>query len=364
MRIGVIHPSLVNVGGAERMAYFLATELDATIYTAAVREDIDEFYPGIGDYIRIASKASSSRMSLSSLLDLAKMQADEDLLVYITPRTILLKEFHPRTSYLYYVTTPNRPIYVALNHLWANSNLRGKVQLSLQRVIQELTWKQYVKRFVNPRNVLTISKTTYDRYNRIVGTPPRGFLYPPIDVGRYRSRTSEDFYLSVNRLSPLKGLELQMRAFRDTDERLVIVGDGPLRSSLVKRARRWGMNNVEFVGNISEEELLTLYAECKALIYSTFQCEFGLVSIEAMASGKPVLAINQGAPTEYIENDTNGHLFSSWIDLRRMITDFSIDHYEHMKERCLRTASRFDVGVWKKNVRRIAQAIVRSPREH
>jgi rhamnosyl/mannosyltransferase len=106
------------------------------------------------------------------------------------------------------------------------------------------------------------------------------------------------FALAVGRLVSYKGLDVLLRALVDTDVRLVIVGDGPLENDLKRLQIALGLNRrVAFVGGISDAELATYYAACDFLVLpSISRAEtFGIVQIEAMACGKPV--INTALPT-------------------------------------------------------------------
>lgn len=365
MRIGVIQPTFSDVGGTERMAYLMATELNARIFTSGVRSDIESYFPGISSKIVNLQDNSRGKFNvLSYVKNLAKVINSVDILVFITPRSILLKELLKKIPYLYYVTTPKRSVYVAFDHIWQQTNMIGKVRLATNRVLQDITWKQYVKHRVKGDRVVTISKTTYDRYKSVVSKIPRKFIYPPVDVSRYSNKPSEDFYLSVNRLYPLKGIDIQLRAFKESKENLIIVGDGPLYDAINGKIRKWNATNIQVIGNVKELELLDLYSRCKALIYSTYHCEFGLVCIEAMSSGKPVLAIKQGAPTEYIESDTNGWLFENVSELKQLINSTKIEKMEEMKNDCLRTARKFDIIPWKSEVAQTVRNILTKEYAH
>ncbi len=123
-------------------------------------------------------------------------------------------------------------------------------------------------------------------------------IYPPVAVETFYNRPSESFYLVVSELVSYKRLDHAVRCFSRDGRRLKIVGDGPEYKSL----KRLAAGNIEFCGRVSDEQLRDLYARCRALIMPGEE-DFGLVAVEAVASGKPVIALGYGgvlesAPTE------------------------------------------------------------------
>jgi len=107
---------------------------------------------------------------------------------------------------------------------------------------------------------------------------------------------------------PHKSLEVVMDAFAKLKYRLVIVGDGPLWGSLTKRAG----TNISFTGWVSDAELDGLYERCRAVIIPNEE-DWGLTALEAMAHGKPVLALRRGGATETIIEGVTGEFFDDAI---------------------------------------------------
>jgi rhamnosyl/mannosyltransferase len=99
--------------------------------------------------------------------------------------------------------------------------------------------------------------------------------------------------LFVGRLVQYKGVEVLLRALPGLDAQMVIVGDGPLRDGLGRMARELGLiDRVRFVGQVTDEELLAWYYACDALVLPSIsrQEAFGLVQLEAMLCGRPVVS--------------------------------------------------------------------------
>ena len=131
-------------------------------------------------------------------------------------------------------------------------------------------------------------------------------IYPPVTVEDFNvSGGSEDFYLAVGQLVPYKRPDLMIETFNSLGKRLVIIGDGELLARLRKLAKR----NVELLGWQSSSVIREYYARCRAVIFPGVE-DFGIVPVEAMASGKPVIAYGRGGVTETVVHGVTGLLFS------------------------------------------------------
>jgi glycosyltransferase involved in cell wall biosynthesis len=133
-------------------------------------------------------------------------------------------------------------------------------------------------------------------------------IYPPVNVEQFSlSEKDEGYYLIVSALVPYKRVDLAIETFNRLGERLLVVGSGPERKKLELIAHK----NIEFLGWQSDIELAKLYAGCRALIFPGVE-DFGIVPLEAMASGKPVIAFAKGGALETIVaggNNPTGEFF-------------------------------------------------------
>jgi glycosyltransferase involved in cell wall biosynthesis len=160
------------------------------------------------------------------------------------------------------------------------------------------------------RHVFTISRNVADRlarYNRLPGTP----LYPPPHhLGRYRSDGYGDFLFYAGRLDRLKRLDLAIDAMArvKSGAKLKIAGSGPLEGELRKQIARSGVaDRVEFLGFVSADDLVRLYAECRAAYYAPLNEDYGYVTVEAFLSRKPVLTTTDaGGPLEFVSHGETG----------------------------------------------------------
>mgnify|MGYP006274980795 CR=1 FL=1 len=132
-------------------------------------------------------------------------------------------------------------------------------------------------------------------------------VYPPVDVSNYSPDFEDtgDYYLHLGRLADHKNIEEIVEAFSFADEKLIIAGEGPMREALEKRAT----DNIEFVGFVDEAEKRRLYAGAKALVYPPLNEDFGMVPIEAMSSGTPVIGVRDGFTKYQVLDGDNGLLY-------------------------------------------------------
>lgn len=139
------------------------------------------------------------------------------------------------------------------------------------------------------------SKNVADRIFRYYGRTA-DVIHAPVDTGLFKhSKRDGGYFLIVSALVPYKRLDLAIDVFNESGECLKIVGKGPDRTKLAARAH----HNIEFLGWESGERLRELYAGCRALIFPGVE-DFGIVPLEAMASGKPVIAYGKGGALETV----------------------------------------------------------------
>jgi glycosyltransferase involved in cell wall biosynthesis len=208
----------------------------------------------------------------------------------------------------------------------------------------------------NLDNILAISSNVQRRIKEYYGIQS-SIIYPPINTSKFKFRESGDFWLSVNRIYPEKRIELQFDVFRELpEEKLLIVGgfsEGDHASRYNKELLKNKPSNVEMRGEVSEEEIVDLYACCKGLICTALDEDFGLTPLEAMASGKPVVGVNEGGFVETVIDGKTGLLVDAdKVEMVKAVRAVSKDP-ERYKDACIARAKEFETSVFLEKICRL-----------
>ncbi|OGY25944.1 MAG: hypothetical protein A2Z11_03325, partial [Candidatus Woykebacteria bacterium RBG_16_43_9] len=177
-------------------------------------------------------------------------------------------------------------------------------------------------------------------------------IYPPVNVERFQSQKSKlknqngNYFLVVSRLGGYKKVDIVVEAFNKLALPLKIVGDGPQYKFLKEAAS----NNIEFLGRRSDTEVSALLANCRALIFPTHE-DFGIVPVEAMAAGKPVIAYRGGGALETVLEGVTGEFFDhqTTSDIIKVVKRFQPNMYNSMA--CQTQANKFSEEKFKREMR-------------
>lgn len=131
-------------------------------------------------------------------------------------------------------------------------------------------------------------------------------IHPPVDVDRFAAarQPPDEYYLMVVALVPYKNVDVALEAFRGLDRKLVIVGSGPLLAKL----RAAAPPNVELRGWVADEAIPDLVARCRAFLMPNIE-DFGIAPVEAMAAGRPVIALAAGGVLDTVQDGVTGVLY-------------------------------------------------------
>ena len=314
MRAAIVHYWLLNMRGGEKVLEALCRLLpNADIFTLFY--DSESVSPEINRHRVHASFLQPLRRWHRSMLPLMPMALESfdlreyDLVVSSESGPAKGVIVHSGSRHVCYCHTPMRylwDLYPAYRDEWTRSRWKRAAMAPVANYLRlwDFASAARVDQFVaNGENVRRRVWKTYRRESEVV--------HPPVAVETFFSLPSEDYYLIVSELVPYKRIDSAVRVFARNGRRLRIVGDGPEFRSL----KRAATPNIEFCGRVSDDQLRDLYARCRAFVMAGEE-DFGIAAVEALASGKPVIALGRGGALESIPrgNPLGGLLYRDATD--------------------------------------------------
>lgn len=247
-----------------------------------------------------------------------------------------------------YCHSPTRTFWSLRDRDFRNAGLQGK----LARTIIAPVYRS-LDAFLNKRHnkIIANSHNTRSQVDRFYGLEA-SVAYPPVDTDDFEYSPHNGYWLSVNRLVPKKRIDLQIDTFKNIDEELVIIGAVDQKHSEYGQRVASQINtisNIRLEKSVSQERLVSLYSNAKGVLYTPVYEDFGIVPIEAMASGKPVVTVAEGGPVETVHDQQTGWLVAPTAsEIRQQVTsDFN---EEEFRSACLVRAKQFDTGRFKSKV--------------
>jgi glycosyltransferase involved in cell wall biosynthesis len=320
MRAAIVHYWLLNRRGGEKVVDALCRLLpEADVFTLFC--DPDTLSPELRNRRIITSFLNPARRFYRSLLPLMPMAVESfDLRGY---DLVISSESGPAkgvitssaTRHICYCHTPMRylwDLYPAYLHEWVPSSFERAAMAPLAHYLRmwDYSTAARVDEFVaNSANVQQRIWKTYRRESTVI--------HPPVDVDSFRYEPAEDYFLIVSELVAYKRVDSAIESFKRTGRRLKIAGDGPELGRLRSMASG---SNIEFLGRVSDSGLRDLYARCRAFLLPGEE-DFGMTPVEALASGKAVIALGRGGALETVPS-FGGVFYSEPADLTDAIARF------------------------------------------
>jgi len=197
----------------------------------------------------------------------------------------------PGALHLSYVFTPMRYIWDLYPVYFGRRSLAVRALMGL--IAPRL--RAWDKRTCGRIGALScISGHVADRIRRCWGREAE-VIHPPLELDRFRIGPPGEFYLILSALAPYKGIELAVKAANRARFRLVVAGEG----QEAERLRSLAGETVTFLGRVDEARAAELYRQCRAFIFPGEE-DFGITPLEAMASGKAVIALGRGGILETV----------------------------------------------------------------
>lgn len=240
--------------------------------------------------------------------------------------------------------------HTPLRYVWAPEidSLKNRVNIGfLQKPLLSYLKKADLRSAKSVDYFIANSKTIAERIKKAYDKDSV-VIYPPVDTKRFKPDSpvkKQDYFMTSGRLIAYKRPELIVKACQKAGVQLKVAGTGPMLDNIKNIAG----TETEVLGFIPDEKLVELYRNARGFIFAAYE-DFGIVPVEAMAAGTPVIAYGKGGATETVVDGKTGILFH-----RQNVQSLSeaigkLQSRPMKPSDCEAQAAKFDVSVFKKSI--------------
>jgi glycosyltransferase involved in cell wall biosynthesis len=363
MKIAIVHDYLKEYGGAERVVEsLLEIWPDAPVYTTVFlpefagphRERVEKWNvkTSILQKIPFKSKLISLFRFVAPVVFSAMDLTKYDVVIVSSAGTYTSPNFvrtNKKSTLICYYHTPPRYLYgYPVANDWRNNIFRrillvlGKIPMFFLRILDKGAAKI-------PKYLIANSKEVAGRIRRFYGREST-VIYPPVEIPEIKtSIQKENYYLIGGRVSRHKGHDIAIKAFTKLGLPLKVFG-GTFASYGLDQFKKDAGSNIEFLGEVTEKEKWELMKKAKGFIFPSEQEDFGIIPVEAMAVGTPVIALAQGGPLETVIDGKTGVFFKERTP--ESLAD-AVKKFEKMKfnpKDCINQAKKFSKERFKREM--------------
>ncbi len=302
MKVALVHDWLTGMRGGEKvLEVFCEIFPEADLYTlihvpGSVSKTIEDrkIYTSFLQRIPFAAKRYRSLLPLFPLAIESFDFSKYDVIVSTSHCVAKGVIPPPGAFHLSYIFTPMRYVWDQYGMYFGEGRV-GWFSDKLIRVFAHYLRMWDITSSTRVDDFVAISSHVADRVEKYYRRDS-SIIFPPVDCSRFSVGAGpEDYYLIVSAFAPYKRIDIAIEAFNSLGLKLKIIGSGQDESKLKKMAGP----NIEFLGWKSDSEIAEHYGKCRALIFPGEE-DFGIVPLEAMASGRPVIAYGKGGALETI----------------------------------------------------------------
>lgn len=327
MNVAIIHYWLINMRGGEKV---LENLLD--LYPGA------DIYTHLYDADKVSQKIRNAKIHTTYISSLPFSKKVYQKYLPLMPRALEQLDLSkydliissesgpakgiipgPNTLHICYCHSPMR--YIWDHYHQYRKNLNPIARLLFSRIahrmrIWDVTSSSRVDQFVANSHFVQNRINKFYRRSSIV-------IHPPVDVNKFSvNKNHNNYYLWAGELVGYKRPDLLVDAFNENEKPLRVIGSGPAEKELKRKAKK----NISFLGKLPDKEFREQIEGCLALVFPGEE-DFGIIPVEAMSAGKPIIAYNSGGAQDTVTIET-GVLFNNQTkdSLKQSIVQFEEKH--------------------------------------
>jgi len=368
-KIALAHEFLNNIGGAEQILYQLHQIFpEAPIYTLTSNPRfVQEFLPQakiICSPLRNWPTWLTDRHQLflnyfpiaTELFDFSEY----DIVISDSHSFIKGLITKPDTIHVSYIHSPTRYLWDQ-THNWAKQK---KIDIFASIINWRFNSLRLWDKLAADRPDILLANSNYvgERIKKFYRRQPYQVVYPSVDTKTFLPKNikKQDYYLVLSRLQHFKRFDLAIHACNRLGKKLIVAGDGAAYNDLKAIAGP----TIKFTGQVSDQEKIKLMQQAQAFIFPGDE-DFGIVPVEAMAAGTPIIAYGVGGLLESVIENKTGLFFSeqtvdSLVDCLRR---FEKKKDQFTSDLCISRAKKFDHQVFRQQILALVEEIMADPQK-